>query len=261
MGGGRWSCILQVATASIREVTVKKLSVSPSLIGKIKPAHSGFALSSSKTEVRDTILKARNGLLLSGAKLEPATNWISILIPIVPSTTCLEQGQIDIYNTMIERICSVRPAHLKIYGRNDTNAPHRTWMAYFTKAPRGRFRAFDESGIARSFKKQQPLQFYICMAATKCRNCSGPHCSDSCRCLSRPTRSGAHTKEQMKVCRQMGDREDQAILRAKAAEENSASSETTILNAPSSQITEINSSADDTLASPVESSTCVAYRL
>ncbi|KHJ33839.1 putative eka-like protein [Erysiphe necator] len=284
----------KLSPAGIREVIVKKLLISPSLFGKIKPVNSGSALSPSNTEARETILKAGNGLFLSGAKLEPASNWIPILILTIPSTIRLEQGQIDVNNTLladeIERVCSVRPAHLKLYGRNETSAPHRTWIAYFTKAPPGGFRAFDESGITRPFKKPQPLQFCkrcnghhpakncsrapscdicgstndsgdTCMAATKCRNCGGPHRSDSRRSLARLTRSGAPSKEQMKVYRQVGNREYQAVLRAKAAEENAASSETVILNAPNSQISEVNSSAVSSHATPVDSSTCVASRL
>ncbi|POS84001.1 hypothetical protein EPUL_006047 [Erysiphe pulchra] len=148
----------KLSSAGIREVIVKKLLVSPSLIGRIKPVHSGFALSPSNTEARETILKAGNGLFLSGAKLEPATNWIPILIPTVPSTIRLEQGQVDVSNKMladeIERVCSVRPAYVKLYGRNKLEASHRTWMAFFEKAPRSGFRVFDESGVARIFKKQ-----------------------------------------------------------------------------------------------------------
>ncbi|KHJ33125.1 putative eka-like protein [Erysiphe necator] len=151
----------------------------------------------------------------------------------------------------IERVCSVRPAHLKLYGRNHTEAPHRTWMSFFSKAPRAGFRVSDESGIARPFKKQQPIEFCkrcnghhptkncsrapscgncgstnhledISMATTKCRNCRGPHRSDSRRCLARPTRLGTPTKEQMKTYRQAGEREFQAVLRARAAEEIAA---------------------------------------
>ncbi|KHJ30275.1 putative eka-like protein [Erysiphe necator] len=58
----------------------------------------------------------------------------------------------------------------------------------------------------------------VCMAATQCRNCGGPHRSDGRKCLARPTRHGAPTKEQVKVYRQAGDREFQAAVRARAAE-------------------------------------------
>ncbi|KHJ32024.1 putative eka-like protein [Erysiphe necator] len=45
----------KLSPAGIREVAVKKLSISPALIGKIKPVHSGFALSPCSTEARDKI--------------------------------------------------------------------------------------------------------------------------------------------------------------------------------------------------------------
>ncbi|POS82947.1 hypothetical protein EPUL_005522, partial [Erysiphe pulchra] len=178
---------------------------------------------------------ARNGLFLSGAKLEAATNWIPVIVPTVTSTIRKEQGEVFVSKSMlideIEQVCSIRPVHVKLYGGNKAEALPRTWMAYFPRAPRAKFRVFDESGIARQFKKQQPLEFCkrcnryhltkncsreslcgncgstnhtedIYMAATKCRNCGGPHRSDSRRCLARPTQSGVPTKEQMKTYRQ-----------------------------------------------------------
>ncbi|KHJ30625.1 putative eka-like protein [Erysiphe necator] len=245
---------------------------------KIKPVHSGFALSPSSSEAREQILKAENGLFLTGAKLEPATNWIPILVPTVPAFIQMEQGKVEVNKNMlsdeIERVCSVRPVHVKLYGRNNPEAPHRTWMAYFSNAPRSGFRVFDESGIMRPYKKQQPLEFCKrcnghhpakncsrapscgncgstnhntdkCMAATKCRNCGGPHRADSRRCLARPTRSGAPSKEQLKIYRQAGEREYQAVLRARVAEEKAATTESINIDLTSSPITEINSSTDN----------------
>ncbi|KHJ35558.1 putative eka-like protein [Erysiphe necator] len=142
-----------------KEINLSKIVVATPRIASNQDPNSGTSkdIELPRIEARETILKAGNGLFLSGAKLEPATNWAPILISTVPSKIRLEQGQVDVDNTMladeIERVCSVRPAHLKLYGRNETSPPHRTWMTYFTKAPRGGFRAFDESEIARPFKK------------------------------------------------------------------------------------------------------------
>ncbi|POS82282.1 hypothetical protein EPUL_005351, partial [Erysiphe pulchra] len=249
----------KLSPVGIRQIIVQKLMISPSLIGKIKPVYSGFALSPCSSEARDEILKAGNDLFLSGAKLEPATNWVSILVPTVPAYINMEKEQIEITKSMlsdeIERVCSMRPAHLKLFGQNNPEAPRRTWMAYFSKAPRSGFRVFDKSGIIRPYKRQQPLEFYRCMAANKCRNCGGPHRADSRRCLARPTRSGPPTKEQMKVYRQAGEREFQAVQRAKAAEEKAANSECIEIDPPSSQVREISSSPDNIQATPVKSST------
>ncbi|KHJ35345.1 putative eka-like protein [Erysiphe necator] len=182
----------------------------------------------------------------------------------------MEQGLVYINKTIladeIERVCSERPAHLKLNGGNKPEAPHRTWLAYFTKAPRRGFRVFDESGIVRSYKKQQPLEFCkrcnghhpskycsrapscancgstnhgtdICMAATKCRNYGGPHRDDSRRCLARPTRSGA------------------------PAEEIAATVGRIDIDLTSSQITEDNMIFENSQATPVEDATAVASRL
>ncbi|KHJ34028.1 putative eka-like protein [Erysiphe necator] len=190
----------------------------------------------------------------------------------------------------IERVCSMRPAHVKLYGENKPGAPHRTWMVYFPIAPRTSFRVFDESGIARKFKKQHPLEFCkrcngrhptkncsrapscgncgstnhteeLCKAATKCRNCGGPHRSDSRRCFARPTRSGVPTKEQPKTYRQAGERKYQAVLRAKAAKELVASAKTNNTELTGSQASEIDNDIENIPASSVDLPTVDAMRL
>lgn len=123
----------------------------------------------------------------------------------------------------IERVTSVRLASVRLYGSSNQVAPHRTWMAFFTKAPRPGFRVFDESGKVTISKKQKTIDFCKrcngrhpsrncsrapscgncgstmhtennCKVLTKCKNCGGPHRSDSHKCLARPTRSGGPTK-------------------------------------------------------------------
>ncbi|KHJ30751.1 putative eka-like protein [Erysiphe necator] len=134
------------------------MAISPALLGKVKPVHSGFALSPCSEEAREKILNAGDGLYLSGAKLEPATNLILVIVPTVPATIRKEQGEVKVRKCMltneIERVCSIHPAHLKLYGGNKPGVPHRAWMAYFPTAPNASFRVFDESGIAKKFKKQ-----------------------------------------------------------------------------------------------------------
>ncbi|KAI0998720.1 hypothetical protein K3495_g9472 [Podosphaera aphanis] len=56
-----------------------------------------------------------------------------------------------------------------------------------------------------------------CQAPTKCRNCGGPHRSESRNYLARPTRIGPVTKKQLVMIRQYGQREFAAVARAKAA--------------------------------------------
>ncbi|POS83591.1 hypothetical protein EPUL_004307 [Erysiphe pulchra] len=151
----------------------------------------------------------------------------------------------------IARVSSVRPEALKLFGNQKPDASHRTWLALFTKAPKPGLRVFDESGVTSVFKKQVPIEFCkrcnghhsskfcsrvpscgnygsnmhtqdTCIAATRCRNCGGPHRSDNRKCLARPTCHGAPTKEKLKVYRQAGDRESQAAVRARAAEEKAS---------------------------------------
>ncbi|KHJ34349.1 putative eka-like protein [Erysiphe necator] len=223
-----------MSTMAGRMILQQRLAISPSLFEKIKPVNSGFALSPCSTEAHETILNAGNGLFLLGAKLESATNWIPMIIRTVPTSIRKVQEEIEVSSSMlidkVERVCSIRPAHMKL-------------------AP--------SCGNCGSTNHTEDL----CTAATKCRNCGGPHRSDSHRFLARPTRSGAPTKEQMKTFRQVGEREYQAVLRAKAAEESAAAAENTIIDLTSSQDKEIYCNFDKIQAFPIENSTSGALRL
>ncbi|KHJ36232.1 putative eka-like protein [Erysiphe necator] len=255
----------------IREVIVKKLHISPSLIGRKKPIQSDFTLSPCSPEAHEEIIKAGNGLFLSGAKLETATNWVSVLGPTVPASVQMEQGLVEVSKVIladeIERVCSVRPARLKMYGGNRSFSPNLVGL--FTKAPHGGFRVFDEPGIARPYKKAPSCANYgstnhvadSCMAATECKNCGGPHRADSRRCLARPTRSGAPSKEQMKTYRQMGEREYQAVQRARIAEEKAAVVDRIETDSLSSLASEESLICKNFPATPVKESTAVASRL
>lgn len=129
----------------------------------------GFALSSYDIEACEMILNAGNGLFLSEVKLEAATNLILVIVQTAPLTIHKEKGRIEvskyILNDEIEWGLSIRPAHVKIYGENKVEALHRMWMVYFLKALCVGFRVFNESRIARKFKKQQLVGL--------CRLCDG----------------------------------------------------------------------------------------
>lgn len=186
------------------------------------------------TETREAVLKARTSHFLTRAKLDQAINWTPIIIPTVPSSIRKVQGEVEVSRSMltdeIERVCSIRPAHVKLYWRNKVEASHRTWKAYFPKPPRTRFRVLNESGIARQFKRQKLFEScnrcndyhttkncaraplcgnygpknhseQLCIAATKYRKCGGPHRSDIRGCLACLTRSGVPIKEQMRTYR------------------------------------------------------------
>ncbi|POS81787.1 hypothetical protein EPUL_005576, partial [Erysiphe pulchra] len=107
--------------------------ISPSLmIGKIELVNSGFALSLCSTQALKAILKAGNGLFLTGAKFEPATNWVSVLILTVPLKILKDQYEVERSSLLlfdeIERISSLRPVYVKLYGLNKLEVPHRIWI-------------------------------------------------------------------------------------------------------------------------------------
>ncbi|KHJ33249.1 putative eka-like protein [Erysiphe necator] len=79
--------LLKLPPAGLREVIVKKLSISPTLIGKIKPVHSGFVLCPCNTEACEAILTTADCFFIKGAKLEQATNWTPVILSTVLSVT------------------------------------------------------------------------------------------------------------------------------------------------------------------------------
>lgn len=281
----------KLSPAGIREIVVKRLMISPASIGLIKPVRSGFALSPCSSAARNTLLQEAGKLISTGARLEPATNWAPLLIPNIPNAINTLQGRQEITGELliqeIERVTSVRPVAIKRYGTHKLGAPCTSWMAFFSEAPPSGFRVFDESGRATAFKKQQSLNFCkrcqghhrskfcsrapscgncgstmhsqeACQSHTKCKNCGGAHRSDSHNCPTRPTRAGSPTKEQMKVFRQIGEREYQAVVRAKKAEASAAAAEKA--NETIAEKTSENT-AMEVEASLVEGSTGGAQRL
>ncbi|KHJ35089.1 putative eka-like protein [Erysiphe necator] len=280
-----WATVARKGMKKVRITLSTKVPVAPfrnlslTLFGKIKPVHSGFTLSPRSTEAREKILNAGNGLFLSGAELESTTNWTPVIVPTVLATIRKEQGEVEvsksILNDEIERVCSMRPAHVKPYGGNKPRTPHRTWMACFPTAPCTSFKVFDKSEIARKFKKQQPLEFANgAMAIFLQKNVLGrlrvetavqklrwSYRSDSRICFARPTCSDAPTKEQLKIHCQAGEREYQAVIRAKAAEEIAASANANNTELVCSQASEVDNDINNITASSVDLTTVRAMRI
>ncbi|KAI1005751.1 hypothetical protein K3495_g2461 [Podosphaera aphanis] len=249
------------------------MAISPAYITQIKSVRSGFALSPSNPNVREALLQAANGLFLTGAKLEPAENLIPLLIPTVPAFIYTDIGRVVVTQEFladeIERVSSVRPTSLKLFGSLNHHAPHRTWLGLFSKAPRPGFRVFDESGLAKVFKKQDPIDSCemqwpplikesfksaflrkLRLDHAYSRGMPSPHSMQ---------KLGSPTKEQLKIYCQAGDREDQAVIQAKAAEARAATAEEAVNVAYSSQSWE--AVVNETQGSPAGTSTDDSMRL
>ncbi|KHJ33344.1 putative eka-like protein [Erysiphe necator] len=102
-----------LSSSVIGEIVVKKLAISPVTIGRIKPVHTGFAPSLCSDDAREKILEAQKDLFISGVKLEPATNWVSGIVPTIPTYIRTLQEKIEVNKIMladeIERVYSLRP--------------------------------------------------------------------------------------------------------------------------------------------------------
>ncbi|POS84006.1 hypothetical protein EPUL_004462 [Erysiphe pulchra] len=183
----------KLSPGGIREVIIKKLTISPALFGKVKPVHSGFVLNPCSTEAREIILNAGNRLFLSGAKLESATNWTPVIVPTLPATIRKEQGEVEVSKSMltdeIERVCHIRPAHVKLkFKKLQPLEFCKRCNGYHPKKNCSRAPSCGNCGSTNHTEE-------LCIATTECKNCGVPHRSDRTRCFARPTRSGAPTKE------------------------------------------------------------------
>ncbi|KHJ30429.1 putative eka-like protein [Erysiphe necator] len=114
----------------LREVILKCLAVFPASTGLIKPVRTGLAISLSNSGTREALLQTKIGLLDTGAKLEPASNWFPFLVPRMPKFIRTIQGQIEVTKEMlyseIERVTSTRHTSVRQNGASITGAPHRT---------------------------------------------------------------------------------------------------------------------------------------
>ncbi|KHJ35698.1 putative eka-like protein [Erysiphe necator] len=238
--------------SGVREILCEHLSYTPSDITHITRTPTGFALTVKGEETRQKILNDSDGISTQGAKLEPAPDLITYRIATVPVALRTSNGSETVDDTNlaseIVRVTNVAPKMVRVHGKTRVGAPYRSWLAHFPRdqAPRPGFRLFDESGVAVLYKPRRSIQqckrcygFHAthgcsrapacencsstmhsineCKAPSKCRNCGGPHRSDSRNCLARPSRSGPASKDQLKTIRQMGQREYHAKARAEAA--------------------------------------------
>ncbi|KAI1007089.1 hypothetical protein K3495_g1121 [Podosphaera aphanis] len=100
-----------------------------------------------------------------------------------------------------------------------------------------------------------------CKALTRCRTCGGPHRSDSVKCLARPNRAGAPTKESLKIYRQAGDREHQWLVCVKAAESKTAAAVEAATASTSGQDYNCTCTTEDVQVPPAEEQAGVEMHL
>ncbi|POS83661.1 hypothetical protein EPUL_003788 [Erysiphe pulchra] len=239
----------------VREKLCIHLNCSPSDICQITRTSTGYALTTKDREVRQMLLNNNDGLSSHAAKLEPASDLTINRIATVLVALRTLDGLVTVDDTNfvaeITRVTNVTPKIVRLHGKSRPGAPYCSWLAYFTRdqSPRPGFRLFDESGVAVVNKPRQPIQqckrckrchgFHAtrgcsrapacencgstmhaiteCKAPTRRCNCGGPHKSDSTNCFTRPSRSGPVRKDQIKIIRQMGQREYHAKVRTEAA--------------------------------------------
>ncbi|KAI1002490.1 hypothetical protein K3495_g5711 [Podosphaera aphanis] len=242
----------QLSPAGVREAVAQHLGLTSDIIEHVYRVPTGFALKAKDEETRQVLIDSAETFTSMGAKLEKASDLTVLRISTVPMALNTRLGRVLITEEMvineITRITKATPFKARPHGKSRLGAIQQSWLAYFEKAsaPRPGFRLLDDSGVTVRHQPQRTVQqckrcleFHgtrgcsrapacwncsskmhstaECKDHTKCRNCGGPHRSDSRSCLARPTRSGPVTKEQLVTIRQASQREFAAVARAKAA--------------------------------------------
>ncbi|POS83969.1 hypothetical protein EPUL_005717 [Erysiphe pulchra] len=109
-----------LSPAGQREIIVKHLAVSPDSIGLTKTVCTCFSISPYSSGARGALLRTNIGLLDTGVKLEPASNWAPLLVPTVPKLICTIQVQTEVTKEMlaseIECVTSIHPTFVRYYG-------------------------------------------------------------------------------------------------------------------------------------------------
>ncbi|CCU82619.1 EKA-like protein [Blumeria hordei DH14] len=209
-----------LSPAGVRDAVTRLMEVSSSNIEHVYRVPTGFAMKAKNEEARQLLLNAAESFSKVEAKLETASDLAALRIATVPVTLYTLMGKVTVTEEMvaeeITRTTKAVPIRVRPLGKGRVGAPFQTWIAHFERAsaPRPGFRLFDDSGIAVCHKPKQAinqckrcLQFHgtrgcsralacwnctstmhsssECKAHTKCRNCGGPHRSDSRDCLAR----------------------------------------------------------------------------
>ena len=242
----------RLSPSGIREAIAMQTKCAPSDVEHVHRVPTGFAIRAIDSDAKNRLMEASDTLNILGAKLEKPSEIVALRIATVPTAVYTLDGKIQVSPEMVAteiiRVTKCTPTKVRVHGKGKLGASYQEWLAHFPKgsSPKPGFRLFDDSGVATVHRPQAPvlqckrcLGFHPtracsrapacwncgstmhisaeCKAATKCRNCAGPHRSDSRRCLARPTKSGPPTKEQLVTIRQASQREYSAVARAKAA--------------------------------------------
>lgn len=215
----------KLSPLSIKKIITERAGIAASAIMEMYQVRSGMAFECASDALRESILRVASSFQKENAKIEPASEWSSVLVPNVPIHIRSLEGN-RIVNTLVTdeivaRECTtvagaapvqLRPMKIKL-GQFTTN-----WIIHFKQKPTNlQFRLFDLSSPARLFTRQRPIEqcqrcwvFHstrFCGKAPhcgkckgthetekcdvevpKCSNCGGPHESTDQNCMARPRR-------------------------------------------------------------------------
>lgn len=184
----------KLSPVTLKKIITERAGVAASAITAMYSVRSGFALECVSDALRDAILSVGTSFEPVNAKIEPAYEWFSVIVPQVPLYIRTLEVRILVTSEMVANEClavsgaapePVRPNKTQL-GRYSTS-----WLVHFKQKPsKLRFRLFDESGPAMPFMRRRPIEqcqrcwgFHstrFCTKSSCCRRCNGRHESTEC---------------------------------------------------------------------------------
>ncbi|CCU78149.1 EKA-like protein [Blumeria hordei DH14] len=242
----------KLSTSSVRTKLEYKFGYFNQEITSLHRGRTGFAMLAKKDTLRQETLDGSLKLASENVKLEASSDLVALQMPNVPVSLVTVCGPRAVdarwVSAKILSTTGALPTQVRPHGTCRPGAPYQNWHALFSRdcAPRAGFRIFYESGMATIHKPCHQIEQckrclgfhttrgcsrapacwncgsnmhseYKCKALTKCRNCGGPHRSDSRDCQVRPRKSGPVTKEQLARIRHLEQGKFTVAARARAA--------------------------------------------
>ncbi|KHJ31870.1 putative eka-like protein [Erysiphe necator] len=119
------------------EILCEHLNFIPSDLTYVTRTSTGFALTIKEKEIRQKLLNDSDRISFQGAKLEPASDLITYRIATVPVARRTSSGSVTVDDTNlvaeIIKVTNVAPKMVRVHGKTRSGAPHRSWLAHFSR--------------------------------------------------------------------------------------------------------------------------------
>ena len=97
----------RLSPVTIKKLITEKAGVAPSAIIAMTQVRSGPAMECASDSLRESILGVGPSLQKKEIKIEPASDWISVMVPHVPICIRTLDGRIENAREMVKAECQI----------------------------------------------------------------------------------------------------------------------------------------------------------